>query len=136
MTRLYQILRSINELLGEFKPVARVVEHYIDEGAGVKYTNARVFLRGLNALLVLREYWQGETLAIYGYYIRIGGQEEWWDNRPHHSEIDTFPHHRHVGEKVSSLQNPALEEFLRRARELLSSKKQNRKEGCGGPAGI
>ncbi len=58
MTRLYQILRSINELLGEFKPVARVVEHYIDEGAGIEYINARVFLRGLNALLVLREYWQ------------------------------------------------------------------------------
>ncbi len=124
MTKLYRVLTCINSLLDEFKPVVRVVEHYTDERAGTEYINVRVILQELNAMLVLREYWQGETLAAYGYYIRIVNYEEWWDNRPHHPEIETFPHHRHIGEKVRSLQNPSLEEFLQRARELLSQKKQ------------
>ena len=124
MAKLYRALSSINRLLGKFKPTIRVAEHYIDERMGIEYINVRVIFQGLNAILVLREYWQEETLVAYGYYIRIGSYEEWWDNRPHHPEIETFPHHRHIVEKVRSLQNPSLEEFLKRARELLSPKKQ------------
>jgi len=51
--------------------------------------------------------------------LQIKGNEEWWDNRPHHSEIPTHPHHRHLEGKVHLLQDPSLEKFLERVKELL-----------------
>ncbi|WP_397470751.1 toxin-antitoxin system TumE family protein [Pyrofollis japonicus] len=42
-----------------------------------------------------------------------------WDNRPHHPEIPTHPHHRHIDGEVYPPPNPSLEDFLKRARSLL-----------------
>lgn len=45
------------------------------------------------------EQWHGETLRRYSYYwltaaddLKIG-----WDNAPHHTQLENFPHHKHVG---------------------------------------
>ena len=119
MTRLYHVLYLINKLLGEFNPVIRVIEHYTVEGEDLEYLNLRVRFPQANALIMLREYWREGDLVAYGYYIRIKGYEEWWDNRPHHPEISTHPHHRHFEGKVYPLQEPSLENFLERINELL-----------------
>lgn len=49
--------------------------------------------------LRLAEQWSGDVLERYSYYwltstneLKIG-----WDNVPHHTHLETFPHHRHVG---------------------------------------
>lgn len=120
MVKLHRVLSLIDKALGEFCPVVRVVEHYTNEEPGTEYINVRISIHQLNALLVLREYWRRGELVAYSYYIRIKGYEEWWDNRPHHPEIQTFPHHRHAGGGIHPLQNPSLEEFLKRAKEILS----------------
>ena len=51
--------------------------------------------------LRVTEQWQGELLRRYSYYwltstnkLKIG-----WDNAPHHTEMSSFPHHKHVGEQ-------------------------------------
>lgn len=38
-----------------------------------------------------------------------------WDNRPHHPEIDTFPHHKHVKEQknIQPSQETDIEQVLR-----------------------
>lgn len=48
--------------------------------------------------LHIRESWEEEILLRYAYYwlkhndeLRIG-----WDNAPHHPEVSTHPHHKHV----------------------------------------
>lgn len=48
--------------------------------------------------LRLTEQWEGDVLQRYSYYwltamneLKIG-----WDNAPHHTRLDTFPHHKHV----------------------------------------
>ena len=49
--------------------------------------------------LRLAEQWEGDVLVRYSYYwltatneLKIG-----WDNAPHHTHLNTFPHHKHVG---------------------------------------
>jgi hypothetical protein len=49
--------------------------------------------------LHVSEDWQSGALGAYSYYwldstnaLIVG-----WDNSPHHTEISTFPHHKHVG---------------------------------------
>jgi len=47
------------------------------------------------------EQWDKKILKRYSYYwldtayeLKIG-----WDNAPHHTQLETFPHHKHVGEQ-------------------------------------
>lgn len=35
-----------------------------------------------------------------------------YDNVPHHSEIKTHPHHKHIGEEITAAQPPDLSEVL------------------------
>lgn len=53
--------------------------------------------------LRVAERWRGSTLARYSYYwldagdrLKIG-----WDNSPHHTQLESFPHHKHVGERMN-----------------------------------
>ncbi len=55
----------------------------------------------LNDATTLRitERWQDAHLIRYSYYwlnvqdeIKVG-----WDNAPHHTQLSSFPHHKHVG---------------------------------------
>ncbi|MCP4166924.1 MAG: hypothetical protein GY759_13685 [Chloroflexi bacterium] len=36
-----------------------------------------------------------------------------YDNVPHHPEIKTYPHHKHIGEKIAATRPPDLSEVLR-----------------------
>jgi len=42
-----------------------------------------------------------------------------YDNVPHHPEIVTFPHHKHVGETITAARPPDLSEVLREIDGLL-----------------
>jgi hypothetical protein len=49
--------------------------------------------------LRVTEQWSGNVLERYSYYwltlaseVRIG-----WDNAPHHTRLENYPHHKHVG---------------------------------------
>ncbi len=119
MTRLRYIFNLINKLLGEHDPVVRVIEHYVMDEEDIEYLNLRISIPHANAVVVIREYWQGNNLVAYGYYLRAYDYEEWWDNRPHHPEIQTHPHHRHLRGEAYPLQDPSLEKFLDTVRQLL-----------------
>ena len=66
--------------------------------------------------LRLTEQWDGDRLDRYSYYwltdtneLKVG-----WDNAPHHTRLETFPHHKHVG-RQSNLQSSTetrLEEVM------------------------
>jgi len=40
-----------------------------------------------------------------------------WDNAPHHSEIETFPHHVHEGEVIKPSTEPSFAEILKKIGE-------------------
>ena len=119
MTRIQHILDSINKLLGEYNPVVRIIEHYTTDKEDIEYLNVRINISHADTIVVIREYWQENNLVAYGYYLRAYDYEEWWDNRPHHPEIQTHPHHKHLEGKVYPLQNPSLRKFLDNVRQLL-----------------
>ena len=49
--------------------------------------------------LRITEQWQGELLRRYSYYWLTAENvlQTGWDNAPHHTEMSSFPHHKHVG---------------------------------------
>lgn len=51
---------------------------------------------------------------IYAYsYIRNGQCVFRYDNAPHHHDIVTFPHHKHIGEdKIAPTDQPAINQVL------------------------
>jgi hypothetical protein len=64
------------------------------------------------ATLRVAERWQAETLLRYSYYW-LDAQDELvigWDNSPHHTQLDNFPHHKHIREQ--SMRVPSYEVCL------------------------
>lgn len=66
--------------------------------------------------LRLSEQWKGDRLERYSYYwlteaneLKIG-----WDNAPHHTRLETFPHHKHVGRQkgIRASTETRLEEVM------------------------
>ena len=67
--------------------------------------------------LRVAEQWAGKVLKRYSYYwlnsaneLKVG-----WDNAPHHTQMESFPHHKHVSQR-GNLQpsgETSLEEVMR-----------------------
>jgi len=63
----------------------------------------------------IREIWRGDNLVAYSYYWVAPNGEllEGWDNAPHHPEVHTHPHHRHVKGEILDLPHHDLRDFLK-----------------------
>jgi hypothetical protein len=77
--------------------------------------------------LHISEAWDEETLIRYAYYwlkqndeLRIG-----WDNAPHHPEVSTHPHHKHIDtqENIQVSDEISLEDVLRLIKKRLETEK-------------
>ena len=89
-----------------------------------EYLKIVIFLNdGTN--LRVSELWDKNKLTKYSYYwlslnkeLKIG-----WDNAPHHTKIETFPDHMHVGDKknISSSTQNSLEDVM----AYISSRRRN-----------
>lgn len=78
--------------------------------------------------LHISEAWDDETLIRYAYYwlkqndeLRIG-----WDNAPHHPEVSTHPHHKHIStqEDIQASEETNLEDVLRFIKKKLEEELQ------------
>ena len=101
------------EIEEHFKESAkRIVPVELDDGT----LRVILYLKdGTN--LRVAEQWAGEVLKRYSYYwlnsaneLKVG-----WDNAPHHTQMESFPHHKHV-DRPGNLQpsrETSLEEVMR-----------------------
>lgn len=104
--RLIEIEANFSESVARIVPVEldgetlRLVLHLRDG------TNLRV-----------TEQWSGSLLERYSYYwltptneLKVG-----WDNAPHHTRLETYPHHKHVGRKenLQPSSETSLEEVMK-----------------------
>jgi len=71
--------------------------------------------------LRVAEQWRGKVLKRYSYYwlnnvneLKVG-----WDNAPHHTQMESFPHHKHVGQ-LKNLQ-PSRETDLEEVMEVIQT---------------
>ena len=73
------------------------------------------------SMLWAREVWINGTIEAYSYYwlrpdetVIIG-----WDNAPHHQSLKTFPHHRHIGDKIEESQEKKMSQVLKFIKKFL-----------------
>lgn len=66
-------------------------------------------------ILFAREVWINGKVDSYSYYwvrsnetLIIG-----WDNAPHHRVISSFPHHKHIGDKIENSDERNFRDVLR-----------------------
>ena len=92
----------LEEIVHKYSDIVERIERLeISEEDQVEKLKAKIVLFD-GTYLWVREIWIKGTLEAYSYYwlrpddtIMMG-----WDNAPHHQEINSFPHHRHVGRKI------------------------------------
>ena len=104
--RLMEIEEKFEAMLDRIVPVEldgetlRVIL-YLKDGSNLRVT----------------EQWGGKVLKRYSYYwlnhaneLKIG-----WDNSSHHTQLESFPHHKHIGQQgnLKPSMETRLEEVMR-----------------------
>lgn len=107
----------------EFSDIIESVEELsISDEEGLVKLKAKLKIYNSTVLWV-REIISERRLIAYSYYwlrpdnsLILG-----WDNAPHHPEVDTFPHHKHIGEKneVRLSQENKLTDVLKFIRDFI-----------------
>ena len=100
------------------------VEYYEEEIMTANRVNLRIRLRFTNGhLLELNEAVIGEegTLRFLGYRYQDGQNNIVfrYDNTPHFRELDHFPHHKHLSDKVVGTTKPSMLKAIDEARLLV-----------------
>jgi len=92
----------IHEILKQFEDIIAEKEflNIIEIREFVHYKSKIQLIDGSN--LRISEKWYGQQLIQYSYYwldeennLIIG-----WDNAPHHPQISTCPHHKHIQQQI------------------------------------
>ena len=112
--RLQEAIKLITSYFREAK--IEVVRHVIRQGE--EYFRLRAHLDSM--VLDVREYWVGDELRLYGYQLLVDDEAVLrYNNAPHHPEVSTFPHHKHVEGRVEELKEPSLIAFLNEVKSRL-----------------
>lgn len=73
------------------------------------------------SMLWAREVWIKGAIEAYSYY-RLRPDETviiGWDNAPHHQSVKTFPHHRHIGDRIEESQEREMSQVLKFIKDFL-----------------
>ncbi len=125
MTPLLDYLTQIRQAINAFAGVQ--VERYQEQFLTATRANLRIRLRlpdnsflEISEALVVEE---GEiTWLSYRYHWQdpTGHLILRYDNAPHHQEIGTYPHHKHVAETVVTSQRPSVPDLLKEIQRILT----------------
>jgi len=111
--RMATISGQFNEIIDHIFPLE------IDEG----FLKIIIFLRDRTNLRVT-ERWVHGDLENYSYYwldednrLKIG-----WDNVPHHTQLENFPHHKYIGGSPNRIPSyeTSLESVMKAIEELMN----------------
>ena len=107
---IWDQLRSFSDI------IARAEELRWEQDVDTEIVKAKILLTDGSDLRISESIIDSQLVA-YNYYwldesnrLIIG-----WDNAPHHKDIKTYPHHKHIGKKtnVTSSKEHSLKEVLR-----------------------
>ena len=85
---------------------------HLADNSLLEISEALVVEAGALTWLSYRYHWQASAGNVILRY----------DNAPHHPELETFPHHKHLGESVVGSQRPALPDLFGEIQHLLSGR--------------
>jgi len=114
---------SVWDELHRFNDIIVKVEHVWREyDVDTEIVKAKlVFTDGTN-LRVSESFIDGQLVSYSYYWLNESNQLIiGWDNAPHHRNVETFPHHKHVGTKTSvkSSKERCLKDVLSFIRRVL-----------------
>ena len=107
-------LEKFSEIIVSFD----IIEFLEDER--ITKAKAKVTLKNYSVLWIREVSFKDQTISYSYYWLRsdnsliIG-----WDNAPHHQEIETFPHHKHIGKNAKSSQETSLSQVLTYIQDIL-----------------
>ena len=116
-TRLDVVLEKIRDILGGFLREIRVLAHYVVNDK--EYLKIRIELE--TGFIEIREYLTSGYVKNYAYYFEYQNKRVWWNNKPHHKEVTTYPHHKHEDGIVKPLEKHDLEDFLGYVRKYVKT---------------
>ena len=116
-TRLDVVLKKIRDTLGGFLGEIEVLAHYVMNDR--EYLRVRIELEA--GFIEIREYLISGYVKNYAYYFEYQNKRVWWNNKPHHKEIATYPHHKHEDGVVMPLEKHDLEDFLEHVKKYVES---------------
>jgi uncharacterized protein DUF6516 len=126
MTLLQRYLLDIRQAIGRWTGIR--LESYREQLLTATRGNLRVRLRlADDSLLEISEALVVHDDALawlsYRYHWQDGAGHLIfrYDNAPHYPEIETFPHHKHVGETVIAAERPHLLAVIEEIQRTLSS---------------
>jgi len=93
---------NLRKIVDEYSDIVKFIETLeISEEEQISKLKARLILFD-GTVLWVREVRIKGSVEVYSYYwLRPDGSVIiGWDNAPHHKEINSFPHHKHLGNKV------------------------------------
>jgi len=106
-TNLRKIVNEYSEIIVSIEKIEMVEEEQV-----AKF-KAKLKLFD-ETILWIREIWIKRKMVEYSYYwlqpdetVIIG-----WDNAPHHKEVSSYPHHKHIRNKIESSQETNLRTVL------------------------
>jgi Family of unknown function (DUF6516) len=97
------------QLLTAIRANLRIRLRLVDQSL-LEISEALVIQEGELARLSYRYHWQNVSGQVLFRY----------DDAPHHPEVDTFPHHKHVGDTVIASPRPHLLDVLEEMQRLLN----------------
>lgn len=130
MTRLHRYLARLQDTILSRKEIEIEEMEILDRsdrtsGASEFYAKLRFFdgseLQIVEKLAV-EQYAIIKSRYAYHYQKADGALILRYDNVPHHPEIETHPHHKHVADAIIAANPPDLSEVLREIDDILYSK--------------
>ena len=110
----------MKEILDEFKDIIKSVELYsVIEQYDFQFLKMTVrFIDGSSLRIWEKRF--HNSLQRYSYYWldQLDNQIIGWDNAPHHPQIETFPHHKHIDGKTLPSKDKLIDIFRYIARRL------------------
>jgi len=112
---------NFRKTVEEFTDIVEAIEDLeIVEREAVSKLKAKLRLFD-GSMLWVREVWVKGVMEAYSYYwlrsdetMIIG-----WDNAPHHQSVSTFPHHKHIDDRIEESQEREMSQVLKFIKNFL-----------------
>ena len=105
---------NLKKVVQTFTDIVESIEILeIEEREGISKLKAKLRIFD-GSILWVREVWIKEIMEVYSYYWLRPDETMIieWDNAPHHGSVRTFPHHKHIGDRIDESQERKIEEVL------------------------
>ena len=112
---------DLQKIVTEYPDIVKSIEK-LDISSEEQISAIKAKLNLFDGTIVwVREVWIRGIIEAYSYYWLRADEAVimGWDNAPHHKEVNSFPYHKHIGNRVEASKEKNLRDVLSFIREFL-----------------